>query len=89
MRLIRDGLRILSVALMGMVGAWLLFVVVDWVLSKTANLDLYYQGELLIDALFKPNDSLVLGYLLFFWVGTVGAFAGATVGVFRVARHGP
>ena len=55
------GAKVLGWAFAGAVVAWCLFYVADFVLLRTTSIHLYHQGELLMDAIHKPTDSLVLG----------------------------
>jgi hypothetical protein len=77
-------LKIIGTMLLGAVAASCLFYVADLLL---VGVNVYHRGELLMDALFKPSDSLSLGYLLAFCIFGIGAALGLIVGVVRAMKH--
>ncbi len=86
-KLITNGVKVLGWAFGGAIAAWCLFYVADFTLQRVTNIHLYHRGELLMDVIHKPTDSLVLGYLLFFWILAIGAIVGCIFGAIRVARQ--
>ena len=86
-KLIKSSFKVFGWAFAGAIAAWCVFYVADFILQRVTNIHLYHQGELLMDAVHRPTDSLVHGYLLFFWLFAIGAIVGLIFGVIRVARQ--
>lgn len=86
MKHFKQVLNVAGCSFAGAVLACLVFVVVDFILTRLGGISPYHQGELLMDRLFSPSDSLVLGFLLFIWIAICGAVVGTIVGVLRVRQ---
>ena len=86
-KLLDNGISIIGWSFAGAIAAWCSFYILDFTLQRISNIHLYHRGELLMDAFHKPTDSLVLSYLLFFWLLSLGFIAGLIFGVLRVLRR--
>lgn len=85
MRLLSSLLRLIGWSMAGTVAAWFLFYIIDFILLHGGTgIHLYHQGELLMDSIFHPTDSLSLGPTLYLLIGVLGALFGFLFGIHRI-----